>query len=104
MTIRRGLLYGVGWAAAAVGARLLAWQGVDRVGTGITDRHARPLTADEARAALGSASEPAGAQPSPDPSATSASGGGPGAGATTTTTGGRPATTPSTRPTVSTTR
>jgi len=104
MTIRRVLLYGLGWVAAAAVAVVLAWQGVDRVGSGITDRHARPLTADEARAALGAAPGPAGPQPSPAPSDGSTAGSGPGVGATTTTTRGRPTTTPSTRQTPTTTR
>ena len=50
--MRRVLLYGLGWLAAATVAVLLAWQGVGRVGTNVTDRHAAPLTAEQARQQL----------------------------------------------------
>jgi len=51
--MRRALLYGIGWLAAAVVAVLIAWQGVGRVGRSVTDSHPRALTADEARQAVG---------------------------------------------------
>lgn len=50
--MRRVVLYGIGWLAAATVAMLLAWQGVGRVGTNVTDRHAAPLTAEQARRQL----------------------------------------------------
>lgn len=105
MAIRRVLLYGLGWVAAAAVAVLLAWQGVSRVGTGITDRHPRPLSADEARAVLGTVPAAPGPEPAPEPSPGPAPASGTsGGGATTTTTRPRPTatTTVTTRPPVST--
>jgi hypothetical protein len=46
----------MGWLAAATVAVLLAWQGVERVGTSVTNRHERALTADEARETLAAGS------------------------------------------------
>ena len=94
--MRRVVLYGMGWVVAAVAAVLLAWLGVNRVGTGITDRHARPLTADEARAALGTVPGAGGSRPAPGPGPSP--GGNAGGGATTTTAPPRPTPTTAPRP------
>jgi len=106
MAIRRVLFYGFGWLAAAALAVLLAWQGVARVGTGITDRHPRPLSTGEAREALGTvpATTLSGPAPAAEPSPGPAPGGdNSGAGGTTTTTRSNPPVTPpSTRPPLST--
>jgi hypothetical protein len=71
--MRRVALYGIGWLAAAAVAVLLAWQGVARVGTDVTNRHPRALTADEARQALARTGDtaPAGGNPAPPTSTTS---------------------------------
>jgi len=66
--MRRVALYGAGWLAAAAVAVLLAWQGVGRVGISVTDRHPRPLSADQAREALAGGAAPS-ANPAPDPGA-----------------------------------
>jgi hypothetical protein len=50
--MRRVVLYAIGWLAAATVAVLLAWQGVGRVGTNVTDSHPRALSADDARKTL----------------------------------------------------
>jgi len=109
MAIRRVLFYGFGWLGAAALAVLLAWQGVARVGTGITDRAPRPLSAEDARAALGAVpGAPAAGVPGPAPAAEPSPGPAPGGdnsgvATATTTTRPRPAVTPpSTRPPVST--
>jgi len=107
MAIRRVLFYGFGWLGAAALAVLLAWQGVARVGTGITDRAPRPLSAEDAREALGAMpGVPATGAPgrTPGTEASPAPGGDKsGVAPTTTTTRPRPAVTPpSTRPPVST--
>ena len=110
--MRRVALYGIGWLAAATVAILVAWQGVARVGTDVTNRHPRPLTADQAREALG---RPPGAGPAAPattdtgPPGTGPPGTGPAASTTTTTTAKRPTVTtattrPSSPPTTATTR
>jgi hypothetical protein len=103
--MRRAVLYGLGWLAAAAVAVTIAWQGVGLVGRRVTDSHPRALTADEARAALGSAAAPQGGPgPGGAPDETVPQSGGPtgtGAETTSTTAGSRPrttATTTSTRP------
>lgn len=112
--MRRVLLYGIGWLAAATAAVLLAWQGVGRVGTNVTDRHAAPLTAEQARqqlertTATGTGAEP-GQEPGGGPATTVPGSGGGGGGpataptpttspraATTSTVPGSPTSTPST--------
>lgn len=67
--MRRVALYGVGWLMAAAVAVLLAWQGVERVGANVTNRHPRALTADEARAALAAGEGDTGGDAAPDGSA-----------------------------------
>jgi hypothetical protein len=92
--MRRVALYGIGWVAAAAIAVLLAWQGVGLVGRNVTDTHAKALTADEARAALGAGTGPTDTGPA---SAAPPDGGGPSAGtASSTTTTSRPRTTATT--------
>jgi cytoskeletal protein RodZ len=104
--MRRVAVYGIGWLAAATLAILLAWQGVARVGTDVTNRHPRPLTADQAREALG---RPTGVPAGPAPAPTDAGPPGTGPAASTTTTTTRPTVTtattrPSSPPTTATTR
>jgi hypothetical protein len=109
--MRRVALYGIGWLVAATAAVLLAWQGVGRVGTSVTDRHPTALSAEQARRAL---ADPAGAGVADAGSGAAASGtatpgagtsgadpaaGGPATPATTATTRPRPTpTTTSTAP------
>ena len=99
--MRRLALYGIGWLAAATLAVLLAWQGVGRVGTSVTDRHAAPLTAEQARqqlertTATGVGEPGAPATPAPAPGG-GGGGGGPAATGTTATTTPRVGTTPTT--------
>jgi hypothetical protein len=101
--MRRVALYGIGWVAAAAVAVLLAWQGVGLVGRNVTDNHPRPLTADEARQALGDGSGAGDDPPGTGPATTSPAGGSPaGTSATTSSASTRPrpsATTATPRPT-----
>jgi len=101
--MRRVVLYGLGWLAAATVAVMVAWLGVGRVGSSVTDRHASPLTADEARTALTARPPDSGGPPggAPDTSPGGSTGStAPTGRATTTTTarrpGGAPATTSTT--------
>jgi hypothetical protein len=99
--MRRVVLYGLGWLAAATVAVLLAWQGVQRVGTSVTGSHPRALSADEARetlAAEAATTTTAGDQPAPVATATTTAG--PAATATTRSTTSRPSasSTSTTRP------
>ena len=80
--MRRVALYGLGWLVAAAVAVLLAWQGVERVGTNVTESHPRALSADEARELLAADAATAtattattsGGQPEPATTATTAPG------------------------------
>lgn len=102
--MRRVALYGIGWIAAAAVAVLLAWQGVGLVGRNVTDNHLKPLTADEARQALGEAggstagTGPATTSPAGDPAGTASTNSTARPGATTATTRST-ATAPTTAPT-----
>ena len=94
--MRRVALYGIGWLAAATVAILLAWQGVALVGTDVTNHHPRPLSADQARDALG---QPPGPGPAaPAATVTGPPGTGPAASTTTTTVTRPTVTTATTRP------
>lgn len=100
--MRRVALYGIGWIAAAAVAVLLAWQGVGLVGRNVTDNHAKPLTADEARQALGEAPTTTVPVGSTSPAGTATTGSTTRPGATTATarpTSTGPTTGPTTRPT-----
>jgi hypothetical protein len=106
--MRRVALYGIGWLVAAAAAVLLAWQGVGRVGTSVTERHPTALSAEQARRAraltgapdaglpgLGSPEAPGAVAPGPPAGGS----GGPATPATTATTTPRPTpTTSSTAP------